>query len=126
MDKQYTSLGKLVGDKFTVKSVGAYKFKMWDTATKHMVIHDTPHEGFSKKWQVETDKGTLDLGTGQLGNLLESVMKDGVADINGRTFEVRSNGKEKLEVRYFLNPVKDFEPEPTVTTSEPMPEDIPF
>lgn len=118
MDKQYTSLSKLVNDKFTIKAVKGYSYKMWSNADKRYVSRDTYAEGFSKKYQVDTDKGLLDLGTGQLGNLLETVFKDGQADLNGKTFEVKSNGETGMSIRYFFSEVKDFEPEPSETKQE--------
>lgn len=113
---EYTSLGKLVGQQFTIQKVNGYSWKMWSNADNRMISSDTYKEGFSKKYQVDTDKGKLDLGTGQLGNLLEAVFKDGHADLNGKTFEVKSNGKQGKDIRYFFNVVKDFQPEPSEAT----------
>lgn len=45
-----------------------------------------------------------------MGNLLEGVMHAGKADILGVTYEVKSNGKSGLEIRYFLNPIKQEAP----------------
>ena len=105
-EKRYTKLSELVGETFTVKQVSGYKFKMWDNGTKKMVSEDKWFNGSRKVYQVETDKGWLDLGSGQLANLLEAVFKDGVADINLATFEVKSNGKTGMDIRYYFNEVK--------------------
>lgn len=118
MDKQYTKLSELVGKTMTIKSINGYKWKMWSAPDKRMVSKDTYFEGASKKYQVDTDKGLLDLGTGQLGNLLEAVFKDGQADLNGKTFKVESNGKTGMDIRYYFSEVKDFEPEPSETKQE--------
>jgi len=100
----YIKLGALVGQVFTINKVGGYQFKMWNPQTNKMDVSDTWQQGFQKKYQVETDKGKLELSSSQLSQLLEGVVKDGVADINGRSFQVKSNGKSGMEIRYFLNP----------------------
>jgi hypothetical protein len=105
-DKRYTKLSELVGKTFTVEEVEGYKFKMWDAGTKKMVSEDKWFNGARKVYQVETDKGWLDLGSGQLSSLLEAVFKDGVSDINLATFEVKSNGKTGMDIRYYFNEVK--------------------
>lgn len=120
----YTKLSNLVNDKFTINKIYGYKFKMWSNADRRMIVSDTYQKGFRKVYEVETDKGKLDLGTGQLGNLLEAVFKDGKADLNGKTFSVKSNGKTGIDTRYYFDVVGEFKPEPTQTKSEPMPEDL--
>lgn len=106
MDKNFIKLSNLVDSDFTITGVGGYKFKMWDNNEKKMLISDEWDKGYRKVYSVETDKGTLDMGTGQIGSLLEAVFKDGKADLNGQTFHVKSNGKTGMDIRYFFNPVK--------------------
>lgn len=113
MDK-YVKIGALIDQVFTVTKVGGYQFKMWSPTENKMLVSDTWEKGYQKKYRVETDKGILELSSSQLSQLLEGVVKDGVADINGRSFQVKSNGKTGLEVRYYLNPV----------TSQPRPQSI--
>lgn len=103
-DTQYTSLKALTDDSFTVKSVDKdVIYKKWDDAEKKYVTSDGPEKGFSKKYVVQTDKGQLELGIQQFGSLLEATFSDGKADVNNKTFEVKSNGKTGIDVRYFLN-----------------------
>lgn len=129
----FVKLSSLVNDTFTVEDVGGYKFQMWDNENKTMLKSDTYVKGYRKVYPVTTDKGQLDLGAGQLGNLLEAVFDHGQANLRGVTFEVKSNmtpeqfasasREEKLKVRYFFNPVKqrtevrsdvdDFDPDPS-------------
>lgn len=103
----YTKLSNLVDDTFTVNKVFGYKFKMWDNEQRKMLISDSYVQGYRKMYTLETDKGTLDLSASQLGNILESVTSDGRADINGRTFSVKSNGKSGMDIRYYINATKD-------------------
>ena len=110
-NKQFTKLSALVDDEFTIESVQGYKYKMWDNANSKMLVSDNYEKGYRKLWQVVTDKGQLDLGDGQMGNLLVGVMHSGKADINGCTFAVKSNGKSGLDIRYYLNAVKTAPPE---------------
>lgn len=101
----YIKLGALVGDKFTVEDVGGFKWKSWDNLNNKPLVSDDYHQGYQKKYQVTTDKGLLDLSTSQLGNMLESVSSHGRSDVSGITFNVKSNGKMGMEIRYYLNPV---------------------
>lgn len=103
----YTKLSNLVDDTFTVEKVFGYRWKMWDTTSKKMLISETWVKDYRKMYTLDTDKGTLDLSASQMGNLLESVTKDGRADINGRTFSVKSNGKSGMDIRYFLSATKE-------------------
>lgn len=118
-ERQYTSLKKLVGEEFTVDAVKGYQYKKYDPESKRMITSEKWEQGFSKKYGVETDKGFMDISAGQLGNMFEGVQKNGVADLRGKTFFVKSNGKEGMEIRYFLNPVWDKNKETTNTPTQP-------
>jgi hypothetical protein len=84
-----------------------YKWKMWDNNEKKMLMSDTWQKDYRKVYQAETDKGKLDLSANQVGVLLETVMRNGQADLNGRTFQVKSNGKTGMDIRYFFNAIQD-------------------
>jgi hypothetical protein len=101
--KTYTKLGNLINDSFTVTKAWGYQWKMYDPASKRMLISEKYEQGYRKIYSIDTDKGTLDLGAGQLSSLLEAVYKNGVADINGKTFKVKSNGKEGMDIRYYFS-----------------------
>lgn len=106
----YTKLANLVNDEFTVEKAGGYTFKKWDDTTKRMLISETYEEGYRKMYTIDTDKGRLDLGSGQLSALLEAVYTKGEASLNGRTFKVKSNGKTGMDIRYYFNPVRESQP----------------
>lgn len=99
----YTKLSSLVGDQFTITEAGGWKFKKWNNEAKRMEVSDTYEEGFRKMYTVDTDKGRMDLGSGQLGNLLEIAYYKGESSLNGKTFTVKSNGKSGMDIRYFFN-----------------------
>ena len=103
MDKQYTKLSALVNDEFTIEEAGGWKFKRWNNEARRMEISETYQEGFRKMYTIKTDKGIMDLGAGQLGNLLEIAYYKGTADLNGKTLTVKSNGKSGMDIRYFFN-----------------------
>lgn len=134
MDKKFTKLSVLVGDTFTVQKSYGWKFKKWDNESKRMLVSERYEQGFQKRYTLETDKGILDLGSGQLSSLLEAVYRDGIADINGRTFEVKSNGKSGMDIRYFFNAARETKKQPTPDSGlgelEPVTDidlaDIPF
>lgn len=102
----FTKLKDLIDQDFTIEEVQGFKYKMWSDADKRMVVSDGPKEGHRKVYQVQTDKGLMDLSTFQIGNLLECVFEDGSATLIGRTFHVKSNGKTGKEIFYFFNEVK--------------------
>ena len=101
--KKYTKLKDLVGSSFTVEKVWGYKWKMWLPAENRMHVAEKWEKDHQKKWGVETDRGELDVSDYQFGAMLSSVFKDGSSTLNGQTFEVKSNGKEGKEIRYFIN-----------------------
>lgn len=103
----YIKLSDLVGDQFTIEKAGGYNFKKWDDNAKRMLISETYQEGYRKVYTVDTDKGRMDLGSGQISSLLEAVYKNGVADITNRTFTVKSNGKTGMDIRYFFNAMRE-------------------
>lgn len=103
----YIKLSALVGETFKIEKVFPSRYKAWDNDARKMLTSDTWQEGFQKKYTTDTDKGRLDLSASQLSQMLEGVTEDGRADINGRAFKVKSNGKQGMEIRYFINPVKD-------------------
>ena len=103
MDNKFVKLSELVGQTFTVTSVGEHKFKMWDNAAKQMLVSDDWQKGYKKVYAVDTDKGRLDIGQGQMGTMLEAASYRGKADLTNVTFELKSNGKTGMEIRYFFN-----------------------
>lgn len=105
-DKTFTKLSSLVDQDFTIVKVWGYKFKMWDETENKMLSSDVYVQGYRKVYGVDTDKGSLDLSASQFSQMLEGVNKQGVADVNGRTFHVKSNGKAGKDIRYWLNPTK--------------------
>lgn len=127
---QYTKLSALVGDTFTVEKAYGFTWKKFDPESKRMLISETYEEGYRKVYSLDTDKGKLDVSGSQLGNLLEGTYKNGEANIIGRTFAVKSNGKTGIDIRYFLNLAKE-QPKPVEEvfedTEEPIDMDsIPF
>lgn len=102
----FVKLSDLVDNTFTVEKAGGYNFKMWDNENRKMLISDKYVQGYRKIYTFTTDKGVLDLSSSQVGALLEAVYQQGAADLNGKSFEVKSNGKTGMDIRYFFNPVK--------------------
>ncbi len=105
-EKKFTKLSALVDDQFTVESVDEYVWKLWDNENSKMLVSQEFQKGYRKIYPVTTDKGALDLGSGQLGNLLEATFYKGKSDIINKTFSVKSNGKTGMDIRYYFNIVK--------------------
>lgn len=118
MDSQYVKLSDLVGQTITINSIAPPTYKMWDQGAKKMVVSQTPAKGFRKIYQVETDRGKVDMSASQIGQILEGHLQNGIADINGAVVEIRSNGQTGIDIRYFLNPVFQDQQEPL--PPEPM------
>jgi hypothetical protein len=109
MDIKFTKLIALVDQEFTVEKAGGYQYKKWDAQSSKMLVSDQWQEGYRKVYTIDTDKGRLDLGSGQLSSLLEAVYSNGAANITNRTFHVKSNGKSGMDIRYYFNAVKETE-----------------
>ncbi len=107
MDKKYTKLSQLVGRSFRVERAYGYSWKKWDSVANKMLTSETYQPEYRKTYTIDTDNGRLDLGPGQLSSLLEATYKNGQADINGKTFHVKSNGKTGMDIRYYFNLVKE-------------------
>lgn len=106
------------GVTFTVKEAGGFQWKKWDSATSKMLTSETYQEGYSKKYTVSTDKGTLDASSDQLRQMLEGGYANGQANIIGLTYNVRTNGKTGVEVRYYINPAREVKTQPEANTEE--------
>lgn len=106
MDRQikYTKMSDLVGESITIEAVGQFKYKKWDNETRKMLVSDSWQRDYQKVYQVATDKGTLDMAASKIGEMLESVSKEGQSSIIGRSFSVKSNGKTGIDIRYYINP----------------------
>lgn len=107
MEVNYTKLSALVGESVKIEKVFPFKWKMWDNNEHKMLVSDVWVKDYRKIYTVDTDKGRLDMSQNQIAQMLEAVSDDGRADINGRKFSIKSNGKTGMEIRYFLNVVKD-------------------
>lgn len=128
--RTYTKLSALVDSTFTIKQVKGWNFKKWDTESGRMLVSEKYEPGFRKIYTLESDKGFLDVSSSQIGQMFESVSKNGSSELTGRTFQVKSNGKTGMDIRYFINPTKD-EPKQDVVVEvnedEPIDlDDIPF
>lgn len=99
---------------FTINKVMGFKYKMWDVGGKKMVSQDQWFDGSTKKWQVETEKGMLDLSNAQLSQCLVATfnVQTQSCQLQGAKFEVKTNGKTGMEIRYFFNVVDAYKEAP--------------
>lgn len=103
-NKKFVKLSDLVGDRFTIVKVGKFSYKKWDNENRKMLVSDNWVQGYNKVYQVESDRGYVDMSSAKVGEMLESVSKFGESSIVGRVFNVKSNGKTGMDIRYFINP----------------------
>lgn len=101
----FIKMSNLVGSQFVFKSILKGQFKKWDDENKTMLTRDTWDAGYRFVITVETDKGQLDIGEGQLGTMLKAFFdKDTcTSNIKNGIVEVKSNGKTGQDIRYFFN-----------------------
>lgn len=114
---------------FTIEKVWGYKFKKWDEQNKKMLVSDSWMEGYSKRWDIDTDKGKLDLSNQQFAQILTSCFdnKSQISSIAGKTFTVKTNGKSGMDIRYFINLARNVEPKKMEFDEEEIDtESIPF
>lgn len=109
---EFVKMSELVNGEFTVEKSLGYQWKKWDADQKRMLTADSYAEGYRKIYSLETSKGRLDVSSNQLGQCLEAVFQDGIADIIGKTFSVKSNGQTGKEIRYYINRAKQERPVP--------------
>jgi hypothetical protein len=120
MNNDYTKLSALVDQDFTVEEAYGYQWKMWDNNSKRMLVSEKYEQGYRKMYTIKTDKGKMDISAGQLGNLLEGAYEKGISNIIGRTFHVKSNGKTGVDIRYFINPVRQNDAVRTQSAPKPV------
>jgi len=118
----YVRLKELVGKQFTVRQVTGFNYQKWDNENRKMLKSDTWVEGYRKTYEVDvralSDNKILSLSASQLGQLHEKVSKYGKSDLIDKTFEVGSNGKTGMEIRYWFKAIW----EKKETLSQPTPE----
>ena len=122
----YVKLKDLVDSTFTVNEAYGYDWLKWDAESKRMLKSDKWEQGFSKVYQLVTDKGKLSVRQGQLAQMLEATYVKGLSNIVGVTFEVKSNGKEGMDIRYYINKTREQKPSEVESPDEVSIDDIPF
>lgn len=123
-DTKYIKKQDLVGAAFTIEKVWAPQWTRWDSVARTMAKSDVPAKGHSKTYNVVTNKGTVSVSANMLGQFLEAVQVDGSSSIIGATFNLGTNGKTGMEIRYFVNVVSG-EEEDAADDSVNI-DDIPF
>lgn len=97
----YAKLSEL--ESFTVTRSNGYKWKMYDEEQRKMLVSDSWQPGFGKRYSLATDQGTIEVSQFQLQSMLEGAYKDGISNIVGASFSVKTNGKTGKDIRYYIN-----------------------
>jgi len=119
MSKEFKKLSEVT--ELTVVKVWGYKWKKWDNEQSKMLVSDTYQQGYSKKYSLECTDFNIEVSSHQYASMLEGVSNGGVADVNNKTFSVKTNGKTGMEIRYYINPVKN-----SSSTNEDKDDSLPF
>jgi len=128
MEKKYPKLKELTGMK--IESVTGFKFRHWCVAKKDsshpkgtMMFSEVPalcadcknpyneekQKAFDKVWgvMIEGYDGALTLSKAQFAGMVEQVYENDQAILTGKRFTVANNGKEGMEIRYWINLVRE-------------------
>lgn len=98
---KYAKIGSV--SEFTIlKPVKSYWFK-WDAANKKALKSEKWEAGYTQKFDIDTDMGIISFSRDQLQQMFFAARKGLTSDINHKRFGVKTNGKQGIEVRYFLN-----------------------
>lgn len=103
MDEQvkYVKLKDI--QEFMIEEVKGYEWFAWDATTNTPRKSDEYFEGAQKKYNLVTDKGQLSVSESQFGQMLTGAFEGESSEPVGKTFVVKTNGKEGMEIRYFIN-----------------------
>jgi len=99
---EYTKLSDLVNSSFTIEDYNGFSWKKWDNENKKMLISKAFEKDYRKVYTFTTNRGVLDLGKGQVGELLVKLFDQKKSGLKNRTFFVESNGKKGMDIRYFF------------------------
>lgn len=103
--KQFIRLAQT--KQFTIERFVGKKYKKWDQVNKKMLESPTWQEGYRLMYKFEVKEGILELSKSQVGEMCASILdQQGCVNLIGKSFNVRTNNKTGMDIRYFLNPVK--------------------
>lgn len=103
----YTKLGDLDGQTFTIDEAYGFQFKKWDAEARRMLTSDRWEDGFRKIYTVSSNKGKFDLSAPQMKDLLESTYSKGTANIVGKSFTVKKVIGQNDIPKYYFKLVKE-------------------
>jgi len=104
--KQFLKLSQI--NQFTIEKFIGKKFKKWDQMNKKMLESPTWQEGYRLMYKFEVKEGILELSKSQVSEMCASILdQNASANLVGRSFNVKNNGKTGMDIRYFFNPIKN-------------------
>jgi hypothetical protein len=121
MEKKYKKLTEtpvLKVNKFIKKF-----YQAWDQVNNKSLKSDVWQDGYKAKFLFEGDDFLIDLSQDNVNQMLGACLKpDGTSSVLEKSFEVKTNGKTGMEIRYYFNLMKDKPKQ----VKEITPEEIPF
>lgn len=108
---EYIKLADLSGYRFKVLEMQGYLWKRFNEETKKYETSDKAEPGYQKKYTVliKSDfKGTpedykVEMSASQVGTMLEQCLVGENASIKDTYWNLKTNGKTGIEVRYWFN-----------------------
>ena len=88
---------------FLLESIEGYSWFMLDATINKPQKSQEWFEGASKTWNLITDKGNMTVSQGQMSQMLVAAFDGQISEPVGKTFTVKTNGKEGKDRRYFIN-----------------------
>jgi len=87
-----------------VNRVSAPVWERWNAEESKMEKATEPTKDFKKRYYIDLgNDNVVAISSSQLGVMLEAANEKGQVDLAGKEFEVKNNGKEGMEIRYFFN-----------------------
>lgn len=91
-------------NEFTVANISAPYWVSWDTSNAKYNRYKVPTEGAQQKWDVITpNRDRIPISRDQFGQMLIATANGTEASVKDKAYSVKTNGKEGMEIRYFLN-----------------------
>lgn len=109
MNTNYVKLSAVT--EFLLEEIIKAQYFMWDAVQNKPQRSDTWFEGGKKQFVLATDKGQMSVSQGQFSQILLAAFDGTTSEPVGKTFTVKTNGKQGLDLRYFIDLKKTSTPQ---------------
>lgn len=108
---EFIKLAELDSYRFKVLEVQGYLWKRWNDETKKWETRDKSEPGYQKKYILlirsdfkgKPDDYKVEVSASNIGTMLEQCLVQEHASIKDTYWNLKTNGKTGIEVRYWFN-----------------------